>query len=297
MRAIAKGKAEGFMKKRTYLFDWLRLLGALLVVIGHSAVLLSLQPAMVGDYGVHTLGVIIFFTISGYLITGSWKNDPHFFRYAEKRARRIMPALLVVVFLTALVLGPLVTSDPNYFGDPQVRKYVWRNSLLLPYHQLPGVFAANPETAVNGSLWTLPVEVFMYVMTPILVLAGPWVCTAGAIALLLFPFNQEIAGFGLAGASSVIPFFMLGAAGRLWGAELPRFGMPKLSVDLSYGMYLLAFPTQQTFIFLHPDITPLALTSATVLACAPLAWLSWTFIEKPMVRGRSLVGVKHTMLP
>ncbi len=210
----------GGVGTRTGLFDWLRLGGAFAVLVGHSYVLTG-NPPLLG-IGWHAYGVMLFFAISGYLITGSWQADPDPLRYAVKRARRIMPGLIVVVLATALVLGPLLSVDPAAYWAGAWR-YVWRNVLLLPLHVLPGVFTANPyPVAVNGSLWTLPVEVFMYAMTPLLVRAGPMVCAVAAGALYLHPLTQHIAGFGLEGASGVIPWFLGGATLRLLNVPPPR---------------------------------------------------------------------------
>jgi len=278
------------MGHRAGLFDWLRLSGALMVLFGHSYGLLGVVPPKLLGNEIHTLGVKLFFIISGYLIAGSWRADPNFWRYAVKRALRIMPALIVVVFATALVLGPILSTDANYPAGAW--RYIWRNAMLLPLHVLPGVFKDNPLPAVNGSLWTLPVEVAMYVATPVLVRAGPWVCLFIAGALFAHPFTQTIGGFGLAGASSVIPWFFIGAALKMLGAALPKTSLPALPWDLSYGIYLMAFPAQQTIIVIHPGIGPLALALATSAVVVPLAALSWRFIERPAV-----MLVHHTGRP
>lgn len=57
--------------------------------------------------------------------------------------------------------------------------------------------------------------------------------------------------------------------------------------DLSYGIYLYAFPLQQLFIHRFPQVFtphPLLLVAATVALTYPLAYLSWTFIESPFLK-------------
>lgn len=146
-------------------FDFLRLLGALLVFFSHQYALQGRAEPMFLDLAtLGGLGVTIFFTISGYLITISWQRDPHLPRYMSKRLLRIMPGLIVAVVFCALVLGPLFSSLPpgDYFGHPGVRAYFW-NLLFFPVYALPGVFTANPHPhAVNGSLWTLSFEFSLY---------------------------------------------------------------------------------------------------------------------------------------
>jgi peptidoglycan/LPS O-acetylase OafA/YrhL len=85
-------------------------------------------------------------------------------RYALKRGLRILPGLFVVVALSACVLGPLITTLPlhDYFSDTRFWAY-FKNLLFYPSYFLPGVFATNPYPhTVNGSLWTLPFEFFLY---------------------------------------------------------------------------------------------------------------------------------------
>ena len=83
--------------------------------------------------------------ISGFLIAASWLSDPNPFRYFSKRALRIFPALAMVVALSALVLGPLVTTLPlsSYLANPRVAAY-FSNVALRPSYDLPGVFDHFP---------------------------------------------------------------------------------------------------------------------------------------------------------
>jgi len=57
-------------------------------------------------------------------------------------------------------------------------------------------------------------------------------------------------------------------------------------VDLSYGIYLYAFPVQQLIVHWRPGISPAALDLAAFVASAACAFFSWTFIEKPALRLR-----------
>jgi len=55
--------------------------------------------------------------------------------------------------------------------------------------------------------------------------------------------------------------------------------------DFSYGMYILAFPIQQTIIlFSGNTIRPLELFFSTLLVVLPLAILSWYLIESPALQ-------------
>lgn len=58
--------------------------------------------------------------------------------------------------------------------------------------------------------------------------------------------------------------------------------------DMSYGIYLFAWPIQSLLIKFIPGIQPLPVIVLTTLATAALALLSWRFIEKPSL---SLKGI------
>lgn len=163
----------------------IRLLAATAVVVGHSFALSYLECLNCVDPGmklgmpvpVHSLGVEVFFMVSGFLIAASGeRNSVRDFYLA--RALRILPGLLVCLFLMAFVLGPVVTSLPldEYFLEGQVYKYFYSPLLIFNNAQfvLPGVtFTPRFQgVSVNGSLWTIPLEMRMYLVLGILVLVA-----------------------------------------------------------------------------------------------------------------------------
>ena len=167
-------------------FNLIRMIAASAVLVSH-AFPITLGPGavepLVGLTGT-TLGlhaVAVFFVISGLLIARSLERSPTFVHWLTARVLRLFPGLLVVLLLTMLVLGPLVTSLPlaAYAADPATWTYVPRNlSLAFLQYPLPGVFEGNPHgPAINGSLWSLVHEVGCY--------AG--VAIAGALGLLRRP--------------------------------------------------------------------------------------------------------------
>jgi len=161
------------MKKHNNNMDLVRLIAAWLVLYGHSFVFLGLresEPLFLSCLSLGPLGVFIFFTISGYLVTESWHRDPHLGRFFVRRSLRIFPGLTVCILLSVMVLVPLLTTLPlrDYLEHQHTRRYLCNIGLYISYH-LPGVFETNLlPNAVNGSLWSLPVEFLMYVVVAIL---------------------------------------------------------------------------------------------------------------------------------
>ncbi|MEV4422531.1 acyltransferase, partial [Patulibacter sp. NPDC049589] len=180
-------------------FDLLRILAASLVVLSHSWLLpTGAEPVPLGfsDYGFTwgRLGVVVFFVASGYLIAGSWIRRPDVRVFLEKRARRIWPALAVMVLVVALVVGPLISTAPGYLTSGETWSFVARNLAIFPYdYRLPGVFAENPTPDVNGVLWTLGLEVLAYLLLLVAGLLGivrrPWALLAVTVVLALGGWN------------------------------------------------------------------------------------------------------------
>lgn len=323
--------------------DALRVIGALAVIFGHAYHIVGrpFENPVVAGYPVQTLGVIIFFSISGYLITASWSRTRNPVSYFAARVLRIFPALLVVVLVSMLVVGPLVTVLPTsqYFDAPNFWSYLG-NIILRPQYELPGVWPTQPyPNAVNGSLWTLPAEFFCYLLVPLVLLvprqlripvisllllwsvwysmtpplesmvvwhsrisdnALMWAFfAAGAILRLLaergLKFRADVA-VGLLAVHLVLaatlpqhttkvawlflPYVVLtvGLASTPYVRRASRYG------DLSYGLYLWAFPVQQLVIDLwgvqRMSVNLLVVTAIT----AALAFASWHVVEHPSMR-------------
>ena len=320
-------------------FDLLRAVGALLVLVSHSFALTGRpEPVVPGVASYGGLGVAIFFSISGYLITLSWHRDPRLGAFLVKRSLRIFPALFVVVLLAAFVLGPLVSRLPTaeYLQSPETWVYL-RNLRLWMVYWLPGVFEGLPfPRAVNGSLWTLPVEFGMYLMVALVgvlcrgrawgsaamfalfaVLAIAWLPGQTAPTVL---YAMDLRNFAMLGtyyfAGAVIAAYRLE---RRLGAPLLSFlliallatwwepraftavlwiALPAAAIalgrsgnrvsawvsakgDFSYGLYIYAFPVQQTLVMLWPNPPILPYIAAVFVVTLALAVASWHWVERP----------------
>lgn len=148
----------------------IRLVAALAVIYGHAY---AVVPGG-SDWVARTTGyafaggvaVDLFFLISGFLVTGSIVQGGAR-HYTVSRILRIYPGLWTNLLVVTFVLGPLVTSLPisRYFTDSGVWVYflglatTTRGAFLLP-----GVFESNSDHAVNGSIWSVLIEVWLYVI-------------------------------------------------------------------------------------------------------------------------------------
>ncbi|GAA2115219.1 acyltransferase [Nocardioides bigeumensis] len=202
-------------------FDLLRLLAAWSVLVSHSFALLG-RPEPLHQLGttLGNVGVLVFFAVSGLLIRRSWELDPTPRDFWAKRGLRLLPALATVSVLTAFVIGPVMTTQPlgDYFSSLETWIYPIRVTLLFPFGAgLPGVFEDNLYSgAVNGPLWSLPVEVFAYLLLFLLgvsgLLARRAVITSIAVAGLCWAAVWVPLTSDAVGSTYVIAAFAVGAA-------------------------------------------------------------------------------------
>jgi peptidoglycan/LPS O-acetylase OafA/YrhL len=162
-------------------FAIIRMAMALAVLVSHSYWFaigtVGAQPLV--KWTGHSLGehaVQVFFLLSGILVAQSLHRSGSIVDYICARGLRIFPALLVCVFLTAFVLGPIVTNlgMAEYLKDSRVAAYIVKTlTLSTGSAPLPGVFTDVPlANLVNVSLWTLKFEVLCYFALAGLAIAG-----------------------------------------------------------------------------------------------------------------------------
>jgi peptidoglycan/LPS O-acetylase OafA/YrhL len=162
-------------------FDHIRLIAATIVLLHHcrgTAVSdIRVDPLFHYSNGYMHFGllaVIVFFAVSGFLVTPSLVHTGNVIQYAVHRSLRIFPALFVVVGVSMLLLGPALTtfSLQSYFSDPQLYTYA-KNAVTLTQNYLPGVTTSDGQPAnINGALWTLHFEGLSYVALALLSITG-----------------------------------------------------------------------------------------------------------------------------
>ena len=148
-------------------FDLLRLIAALQVAIHHAAYHFEVESAWWSDLSQLVPGVPIFFFVSGFLISKSYESNSRLGEYALNRGLRIFPALWVCTLLALVSVW-----KAGYFDTASVRPAQFAAWVV---GQLTFVQFFNPDFmrnfgsgVLNGSLWTITVELQFYVLIPIL---------------------------------------------------------------------------------------------------------------------------------
>jgi len=189
--------------------DGLRALAVLPVILFHAGF-----QSFTGGF----VGVDVFFVISGYLITSiiiSEKEQGVFtlLGFYERRIRRILPALIVVVVsCVPFAILWLVPQDLTDFSQSVVAVSLFSSNIL--FYLKTGYFDSASELKPLLHTWSLAVEEQYYLLYPIFILSI-WRWGKRAVVLILFALASLSLLLAQWGAVSepVATFFLLPARG------------------------------------------------------------------------------------
>jgi peptidoglycan/LPS O-acetylase OafA/YrhL len=172
-------------------FDIVRLVAALAVVISHFYGMAFRVSPLNGVWGTDEdlagFAVIVFFGLSGYLITESVLNGATLRFYITSRILRIYPAL-VTCLIVCVALGAFLTRlSPHQFFSAQTSQFFLGNVFPFFWQEqriLPGIFLP-PFEAINAPLWTIKYELACYALTLIVFVLPPKWRRYGFVVLCL----------------------------------------------------------------------------------------------------------------
>lgn len=277
-------------------FAALRLIAALFILTSHLSCYYpnSLPFAPLGGWRVP-----MFFSISGYLVAGSWLSDPNAGRFLARRFLRLWPAMAVMVFAVYVEL-----------------KLTGRNTSAREL--LPQLWFDGDYTQVNVALWTMRYEVLCYCVAAALFALVPQYAKSIFLGVVLFALiafwrNDEgvkVLDTGAFFAAGVLlriakPHRYAQIACLLAGWFVSMYGhlslstllmVPILSVwvgnqkmqgveavtrygDMSYGIFLWHSPIITYLVFPYFHTFPTAAAATVVLSCTA-GLLSWHIVEK-----------------
>ena len=152
---------------RSNLFDFVRLYAALQVMLQHGSSHLGFELPRWLEAIFRFQGVPIFFALSGFLVSISWLNRSSvagWRSYAVSRSLRIFPALWAAALLGWLIA--LFGGKASFVLSPLgIGWLVGQGSFFTFFN--PDQLRDLGVGVMNGSLWTIPVELEFYLLIPI----------------------------------------------------------------------------------------------------------------------------------
>ena len=255
-------------------------------------------------FGGGFVGVDVFFVISGYLITAVLAEDIENKRFSivdfyERRARRILPALFLVMFGCIPFAWMWMLPDPlENFGQSLVATTLFSNNVLL--YLTSGYWDLASEFKPLLHTWTLGVEEQYYLIVPALLFllfkAGRAAATAIIFALLLFSliaaemFNQthpQAAFFFLPTRAWEL---LIGAVVALGQDRITAYGHDKVATALSFAGLCLIIGS----IFVFDKNTPnpsLHMLMPTLGTALILGFSQASKLFLPILTNRVAVGI------
>lgn len=223
------------------------------------------------------VGVDVFFVISGYLITAILlenlaTNEFSILTFYERRARRILPALFLVILSTLPFAWFLMLPDPfENYAQSVIATILFSNNILLAITS--GYWSLASEFKPLLHTWSLGIEEQYYIVAPYLLLASwkfarRWIFWVLAFATVASYILCQIE----TGRNLVYAFFMTYSrawellAGSLVAYVSGRHAFPKRDLPAALGLLLIltaVFTFDQGMAF--PGPAALIPTAGTVL--------------------------------
>ncbi|MCA3773840.1 MAG: acyltransferase [Cutibacterium sp.] len=320
-------------------FDIIRHIAALMVLYSHQFALTGYREPEIPEWD--TLGflaVAIFFSISGYFMPGSFIRSGNFMDFIKRRLRRLLPGLVVCTFITNYLIAPIFVTEPaiEYIASYDTFLTFLSTAVFLG-KDIPGAFGGwiFPH-AINGSLWTLPIEFMCYLIIGAALsfsknfrvpLGLFLLSVVGTVAQVATGYNYSFYNVPL---SYLLMFGICFNGGALLSMTRPAWephrailvaaaavgilitrGRPEINVvgplaltlltimigtayseklirgrfDISYGIYIYAFPIQQIVINVATQNLWLSMMLSLALTLMA-AYLSYRFVESPFLPKR-----------
>ena len=213
--------------------DGLRTIAVLPVILFHAGIL---------GFGGGYVGVDIFFVISGHLITSIILEEQNQGRFSiinfyERRARRILPALIWVLLLTSIASFVLMSpGELEDYSDSLISVATFSSNIF--FYLQSGYFSTASDEKPLLHTWSLAVEEQYYIVFPVLI-SSLWfmgkkklTILIAAAALISLSFAQYLADTGRANFN----FYLIFSRGweLLFGSLIALLSLPEKDIKNSW---------------------------------------------------------------
>ncbi|MBR3602239.1 MAG: acyltransferase [Lachnospiraceae bacterium] len=302
-------------------FNFFRVCFAAFVIFSHSFELIGLEAPKVFNRSLGNFAVHCFFVMSGYFIMHSWNNSQNGIEYLLKRFLRIIPEFIVGILLSEI----LAALCQNYIicPTPYIKNgVVWTlyyEILLYVVILVIGTLKLNNEVIVGSTYLISFILIIVFqtntsaeysVVAPLLFLflGGGYICSIEK------KINMEMCGIVsiflllIENYTPDLFVFIIKRLPLIYGPNLEEINyyvylicLPfaliyigkyfvikiYLRIDLSYGLYMYAWPIQQSIIYLFiingMNLEPKIIFVLSGLGTLLVSIAGYILIEKPMI--------------
>lgn len=147
-------------------FDLIRLIAATQVAVKHILIHMGVSAPYIDWLGAIP-GVPIFFLISGFLIFKSYENSSNLKEFFFNRILRIYPGLICCVLLSVVMVWSTGYFNTQHISASDMVLWLFGQATMLQIYN-PDFMRAFGVGVLNGSLWTISVELTFYLLTPLI---------------------------------------------------------------------------------------------------------------------------------
>lgn len=265
-------------------FDLLRLFAAFEVLLLHSFARLSLKTPLFFKVMANFPGVLMFFIMSGFMISASLERSTGLKKYFTNRFTRIYPALILCIIVSVVVIH--FSSGISFASKEGV---VWFFLQCIGIIYTPAFLIPFGFGSYNGSLWTIPLELQFYVVLPI-------------VYFLISRFTRDykkqsywlIAGFAFFAVIAIITriyFTTDGTSAETMVQKLFRYSFLSSIYAFMFGVVMQRFKIHQSVIIHGKGLFWLA---AYLLLCYLIPVTHATFLPLNMMLGITTISLAYT---
>lgn len=292
-------------EEETNNFTLLRLLLALMVVLGHFKLLSGTDypsfPFNLADAAVNS-----FFVVSGYLIAGSYERTHGLWAFYIRRVFRLYPMYACIVLMQTAIMLALLPGGP--FSEPNATlRYLGANLLFANFLQydIGGVLHGLYNPGINPSLWTLKIEIGFYLIVPLVYLLARRFGWGALVAIFVCSVGYNLMALHL-GADRLakqlpgqMQFFVVGMALYMYGQRL------RVAAWLAYVVSILFLIAWTEFDPIVSGIRPLVVAAFIFCfaLCTPVLRMrsdmsySVYLVHGPIIQTLILLGLFRDTIP
>ncbi|WP_058234529.1 acyltransferase family protein [Devriesea agamarum] len=261
---------------------FLRIYPAFIVVLLMTALVFApLSTIFMGEYSITAALTYVVKNLALYPFTYDISGTLTAVPYASTWNGSLWTLFFEAVGYVAIGIG--MSLLPRKWLGPTLIIVVIGGMSVTAAHDFAGVISTNLylHTVRLGTYFAAGSLIFVYRER----IAMHWAIAACSVAVLAGAWVTET--FDIIGALPIAYLCM-------WlGVNLPLYRVGSKN-DISYGMYIYAFPVQQLLaIIIVPHASAVVFMFASIACTIPFAWASWLAVERPAMRLRS-IGQRST---